>query len=268
MNHLKTDYYKLMELDLKHRRYSVHTIDSYLPVIYNFLQYINVPPSRIGSNHFVEFIRSRTFKSRSSQERYVSALKYFYYNILEKRQKLPVFKRSRKSKTLPKVIDQDVLKDKIYKIKNLKHKAIIAVTYSAALRVSEVINLKITDIDSDRKVILVKQAKGRKDRITPLSDPLLEILRQYYKAYRPETYLFNGQSTLKYSSSSCNKIVKKYLGTKEHMHVLRHSSATAMHENGTDLLAIKEILGHSSLKTTQIYAKVSLRTIKNVEPLL
>ena len=113
-------------------------------------------------------------------------------------------------------------------------------------------------------IIHIKNAKGRKDRIVPLSQNILDLLRVYYKEYRPVEYLFNGQNKLQYTSTSCNQIVKNYLGEKCHIHQLRHSCATNLLENGTDLKLIQKILGHSSVKTTEIYTHVSNQMLSKV----
>ena len=132
------------------------------------------------------------------------------------------------------------------------------------MRVSEVINLKIEDIDSKRMIIHIKNAKGKKDRIVPLSQTILELLRTYFKEYRPTEYLFNGQNNLKYSSGSCNKIVKKYLGEQYHIHQLRHSCFIHLLESGVDLRIIQSIAGHNSSKTTEIYTHVSKKLLNKV----
>ena len=139
--------------------------------------------------------------------------------------------------------------------------------YSCALRVSEVINLKIEDIDSKRMLITIRNSKGRKDRMVVLSPTLLETLRDYYKQYRPKKYLFNGQNhfNLRYSSGSCNELVKKYIGKEYHFHLLRHSGATAMLENGTDISIIQKILGHNNIKTTMIYTHVSTSILSKIK---
>jgi site-specific recombinase XerD len=138
-------------------------------------------------------------------------------------------------------------------------------TYSVGLRVSEVINLKIEDIDSKRMIIHIKNAKGRKDRIVPLSENILKLLRGYFLKYKPKTYLFNGQKSIIYSSGSCNKIVKKYLGEKYHIHQLRHSCFTYLLECGVGLRIIQKIAGHSSSKTTEIYTHVSNQMLNKIK---
>jgi site-specific recombinase XerD len=147
--------------------------------------------------------------------------------------------------------------DSINKIQNKKHKAIIALAYSTGMRVSEVCNLLISDIDSKRMIITIRQSKGKKDRIVALTSKVLEILRIYFKDYKPKEFLFNGQFEPQYSHRSCNEIVKKYLGKDYHFHLLRHSNATALLEAGTDLRIIQKHLGHASSKTTEIYTHVS-----------
>jgi site-specific recombinase XerD len=170
----------------------------------------------------------------------------------------------RSEKKLPKIIDKEFLLEKIEGIQNLKHKAIISLAYSTGMRVSEVCNLKVKDIDSKRMLINVNKAKGRKDRVVPLSKNILMLLRTYYKEYRPETYLFKGQTKDRYSPRSCGQIVKKYIGHDFHFHLLRHSHATALLESGVDLRLIQKQLGHNSSKTTEIYTHVSTSLINQI----
>ncbi len=175
------------------------------------------------------------------------------------------FKRPKSEKKLPKVIDGEFIKTQLSKIENIKHKAILTITYSVGLRVSEVVNLKIEDIDSKRMIIHIKNAKGRKDRIVPLSQNVLELLRNYFTQFEPKEYLFNGQTSLKYSPNSCNKIVKKYLGENYHIHQLRHSCFTNMLESGVDIRIIQKIAGHSNVKTTEIYTHVSNQLLSKIK---
>ncbi|MFV8336453.1 tyrosine-type recombinase/integrase [Flavobacterium sp. RSP29] len=162
------------------------------------------------------------------------------------------------------MIEKEFLLNAIAKITNAKHKAIIALAYSTGMRVSEVCNLKIADIDSKRMIIAIRQSKGRKDRIVGLSEKILEILRIYFAEYHPKEFLFNGQFDLQYSHTSCNQIVKKYLGKEYHFHLLRHSNATALLEAGTDLRIIQKHLGHASSKTTEIYTHVSTNVLSKM----
>ena len=136
------------------------------------------------------------------------------------------------------------------------------------MRVSEVLNCKITDIDSKRMLVNVINGKGRKDRIVPLTLNTLYILRAYFKQYTPKEYLFNGSKSLQYSSTSCNKIVKKYLGEDLHMHILRHSALTHMLEAGVELRVLQVLAGHSSSKTTEIYTHVSTEIISKLPQII
>lgn len=196
-------------------------------------------------------------KTINTRKHRLCAINSFYKITVGMPSKIQRIPYPKKEKSLPKVIDKEFLLSCIGKIQNKKHKAIIALAYSTGMRVSEIINLKITDIDSKRMLIHIKSSKGRKDRIVALSETVLEILRAYFKAYHPAIYLFNGQFSQQYSARSCNQIVKQYIGEEYHFHTLRHSNATALLEAGTDLRIIQKHLGHNSSKTTEIYTHVS-----------
>jgi site-specific recombinase XerD len=193
------------------------------------------------------------------------AINAFYKMCVNQPNKLRFIPYPKKERNLPKVINREFLVARIHEIQNLKHKAIIALAYSVGLRVSEVINLKIEDIDSTQMIIMIRQAKGKKDRLVPMSEFVLKTLREYYLDYKPKIYLFNGQFINQYSSKSCNEIVKKYLGSQYHFHLLRHSGLTAMMENGVDIRVIQGVAGHSSVKTTQIYTHLSTQLLNQVK---
>ena len=161
-------------------------------------------------------------------------------------------------------MDSNFILSKLEQIDNIKHKAILTLTYSVGLRVSEITNLKIEDVDSKRMIIHIKNAKGRKDRIVPLSQKVLNLLRDYFKEFKPKEYLFNGQTDNQYSIRSCQEIYKKYIDQSGHIHQLRHSCFTNLLENGTDLRIIQKIAGHSNVKTTEIYTHVSNQMLSKV----
>lgn len=250
---------------LKYFNYSDHTIRLYLHYINQFLKSQSKSAAHLNADDFNNYLIGYNFTSVSQQNQIINAIKFLYEKVLNKKYDKVCFERPRKEKRLPQVIDKEFLLSKINSIDNLKHKAIISIAYSTGLRVSEVINLKIDDIDSKRGIINIRQAKGNKDRIVPLSDDMLTLLRNYYKEYKPNDYLFNGQLSPKYTSSSCNKLVKHYVGYDYRFHTLRHSSFTSMLENGTDLRVIQKIAGHSSSKTTEIYTHVSVNILKNAK---
>jgi site-specific recombinase XerD len=261
----KTNYYEICNQKLKYLNYSDRTIKSYLFYIKQFLDNTKIPPTRLKSDDFQSYLDQYGFKSVSQQNQVINSIRFLYKFGLEKKYDKVSFKRSKSEKKLPVVIDGEYIKEQLSKIENLKHKTILTITYSVGLRVSEVINLKIEDIDSKRMVIYIKNAKGRKDRIVPLSQTVLELLRNYFIQYKPKEYLFNGQNSLQYSSNSCNKIVKKYLGEQYHIHQLRHSCFTNLLESGCDLRIIQKIAGHSNVKTTEIYTHVSNQMLSKVK---
>jgi len=153
---------------------------------------------------------------------------------------------------------------------NLKHKCIISLAYSAGLRLGEVINLKLLDIDSKRNYIIVRQGKGKKDRYSLLSARVLELLRIYFKAYQPKEFLFEGQFGGPYSATSIHNILKAAVekaGIKKRVtvHTLRHSFATHLLERGTDIRYIQELLGHQSSRTTEIYTHMTQKGLGKIK---
>lgn len=178
--------------------------------------------------------------------------------------------RPAKKEKLPEILSKEEVKKLINQPKNSKHKCILALLYSAGLRRNELLNLKISDIDSDRMVIRVQGGKGGKDRYTLLSKDLLTDLRYYFRLYRPKVWLFEGAGGGKYSGTSVLKIVKKAaekakIGKKVVPHTLRHSFATHLLEAGTDLRYIQTLLGHGSSKTTEIYTHVATNVLTTIQ---
>jgi site-specific recombinase XerD len=258
---------KIFQEKLRYKNYSDRSIKLYTSYLSNFLKEVKVKdPYQVRTQQIVDFLQNYSYTSTSQQNQYIGTLKLFAKYVLNKKDiHLTKIERPKSEKKLPRVIYGDSIKEKLNQIENLKHKAILTLTYSVGLRVSEIINLKIEHIDSKRMIIHIKNAKGRKDRIVPLSQTVLELLREYYKHYNPSEYLFNGQSTNKYSIGSCQKIYKKYIDNQSSIHTLRHSSATALLENGTDLRVIQKILGHTNVKTTEIYTHVSNQILSKVK---
>lgn len=261
-------YVQLYREDLEFKNYAENSISNYECQVASFLNYHNelfTEPSKINKNHIKRWVMLSP--SINGRKHRISALKLFYKFTIKQPMKFINIEYPKSEKKLPLVIDSEFLKKTILAIPNLKHKAIIMLGYSCSLRVSEVVNLKIEDIDSNRMLINIRNAKGRKDRIVILSPLLLETLRSYFKVFKPSIYLFNGQSeNTQYTSSSCNAIVKQYLGKIYHFHTLRHSGATTMHESGVDLSIIQNLLGHTNIKTTMIYTHISQKRLSTVVP--
>ena len=199
----------------------------------------------------------------------INSIKFYYEIVQGMPNRFYEIERPIKDQTLPKIISKEEVKSIIRNTNNLKHKCIVSLLYSAGLRRGELLNLKITDIDSKRMVITIKQAKGNKERLTVLSKTVLEDLRLYFSEWKPKIYLFEGNNNQKYGSTSVLKIVKNAaikakINKTVTPHMLRHSFATHLLEAGTDLRYIQVLLGHSSSKTTEIYTHVAINNIKTI----
>jgi len=259
---------------LKLKRYSENTIKTYVSELKKFSAFYASRDldtlTRDDIKNYLLHLVQKNKVSVSSQNQAISALKYYYEKIL----KHPKFKftveRPRKLKKLPKTISELQVFNLLKHTYNLKHKSIIALLYSSGIRVSEVIALKKEHINFENHTILIKQAKGFKDRITVLATTTAEVLDAYIKSYSPKNYLFEGQNGGKYSARSINKFIQRNAKSAKIMqhisaHTLRHSFATHLLNNGTDIRLIKELLGHNSIKTTQIYTHVSDRDLRMIE---
>ena len=256
---------KICEQKFIYLNYSSRTKDIYMHYIIQFLNSIGDKQIiHLSSKEFQAYLDNYNFTSVSQQNQIINAIRFLYKFGLDKKYDKVSFTRPKKEKKLPRVIDGELIKNRLSKIDNIKHRAILTITYSVGLRVSEIINLKIEDIDSSRMLISIKNAKGKKDRVVPLSQHVLELLRDYYKKYKPSEYLFNGQDSPQYSIGSCQKIYKKYIDNKSSIHTLRHSSFTNLLEGGVDLRLIQKIAGHASSKTTEIYTHVSNQMFSKV----
>ena len=193
----------------------------------------------------------------------ISAIKFYFEKILRRETKKYYFEIPRnKELKLPIVLSKEEVRKIINCTNNLKHKTILSTIYSAGLRLSEAVNLKIVDIDSERKLIYVRGGKGKKDRTTILSVELLELLRKYFKEFKPKVWLFESISQEQYSTKGIQKIFyrnleKTNIDKKVSVHSLRHSFATHLLEQGEDLRIIQKLLGHKSSKTTEIYTHIT-----------
>ncbi len=178
--------------------------------------------------------------------------------------------RPRSEKKLPTVLSEQEVGNLLNATENLKHKTILMLCYSAGLRLSELINMKIKDIDSSRMQVRIKQAKGKKDRYSLLSVKLLQVLREYFKKYKPKEWLFEGATGGLYSARSIQLIMhdatlKAGITKKVSVHTLRHSFATHLLENGTDLRYIQSLLGHESSKTTEVYTHITTKGFDQIK---
>ncbi|MEQ8240916.1 MAG: tyrosine-type recombinase/integrase [Cyclobacteriaceae bacterium] len=199
-----------------------------------------------------------------------NGVKFYYEVVLGMPNRFYSVERPFKKESLPKVISKESVIKMIDVCPNIKHRCIVALLYSSGLRRAELLNLKISDIDSERMTIRVTQGKGKKDRISILSKRLLEDLRNYYRAWRPKEYLFEGQEGGQYSATSVAKIIdraakKAKITQKVTPHMLRHSFATHLLEAGTDLRSIQTLLGHSSSRTTEVYTHIAVTGLSRIQ---
>lgn len=245
------------EIIIRNENYSDNTIKNYLSYVGKFINSFNKDSYQLTQKDLENYLLSYNFSSVSQQNQIISSLRLFYNRILKIKLRDFELKRPRKEKHLPRIIDSKELINKLFNIQNLKHKTILSLAYSTGMRVSEIVNLKICNIDSKRMLIHIENGKGRKDRFVPLSENMLNLLRNYYKQYKPKEYLFNGQTGLQYSVKSCQEIFKKYISKDQSFHNLRHSCFTYLLETGVDIRKIQKIAGHSNIKTTEIYTHVS-----------
>ncbi len=259
-------------------RYSLNTARSYMSCLSLFFDtFKHCEPKDIERLEIEKFllglVREKNIAA-STQNQYINAIKFYYEHIEQRDSRYYHVSRPIKPDQLPKVISKDEVSRILKVVKNVKHLALLSCIYSAGLRVSEVCKLKVSDIDSNRMIINISGGKGKKDRISLLAEFTLKVLRDYFKIYRPNDYLFPGERPdLPYSTSSVRKLLAKYafmanIGKKVNPHMLRHSFATHLLEDGVDLRYIQTLLGHSSSKTTEIYTFVSTKNLKKmVNPL-
>lgn len=259
---------------LQIKSYSLNTQRMYLAEFAELLYLINdyrvqdLNPKRL-KDYFLYCVQHLKMKERKMNGK-INAIKFYFEQVIHRPKMFFDIPRPKKPSTLPKLLSKYEVKRIIRATTNLKHKVAIKLCYGMGLRVSEVVNIKLDHINSTRMVVHIVGAKGKKDRYVPLPATILDELRTYYTVYRPKDYLFEGQYGGSYSKSSLQQIFKKALtkagiNKKIGIHGLRHSYATHLLESGADLRFIQELLGHYSIKTTQLYTKVSQSHMRNIK---
>jgi len=260
---------------LRSKRYSEKTIITYCDGLKSFLVFYNKKPIQSITNEDViifnnEYIIKNKL-SESYQNQIVNAIKLYFKIIRETKIDIEKIHRPKRAKTLPNVLSKEEVKAILEAPTNIKHKMMLSLIYSCGLRSGELLALEPKHIDSKRNIVLLKNSKGKKDRIAPLSPKILELLRSYYLIYKPVKYLFEGNIIgEQYSEKSLQSIIKQSIKKASikkpvTLHWLRHSYATHLLESGTDLRYIQELLGHSSSKTTEIYTHVSTKNIQQIK---
>ena len=265
------EYLEKTEQELKLRNYSPKTIKSYLLCLKEYFNFKNYGLDKINEERIKEFLLNKRSKNYSSQtvNLYLNAIKFFYREVLKITQKINL-KFAKRSKKLPIVLSREEVKNIISVIENLKHKLIISLAYGAGLRISEVVNLKIKDVNLEELTIHLKNAKGKKDRITIFPEKIKMDLQNLIADKNFDAYLFESERGGKLTERTAQKIFENALRKTNikktaTFHSLRHSFATHLLENGTDIRYVQELLGHANIRTTQIYTKVTNPILKNIK---
>jgi integrase/recombinase XerD len=258
--------------DLGLRNYSDRTIKAYLRCVSNFARHFGKSPDELGPAHIREYQLYLVKQKQCSWAVFnqtVCALRFFYNTTLGCKEMIEEIPYPRFEKRLPVVLSQTEVAALLQATRNLKHRALLTTIYATGLRVSEVTNLVVSDIDSSRMIIQVRQGKWRKDRFVMLSPNLLTLLREYWKAYHPGHWLFPGQDPSRPIDNAtayrvCQRAAEAAKLSKSiSPHTLRHSFATHLLEAGTDLRTIQLLLGHRNLKTTAVYLHVSTLALRS-----
>jgi integrase/recombinase XerD len=253
--------------ELRLKNYGQRTIEVYVCAVSIFLRKFDQRPKDINESQIKNYLLGLSSTALVKQN--IGALKLFYNLVIHQPLKFRYIEYPRQEQHLPVILSKEEVRRLFSVINNLKHKAIVSILYSTGVRVGELINLKVKDIDSGRMVIKVCEGKGKKDRYVTLSPSVLVILREYYKQFQPNDFLFYGQNSPKYSEKSIQQFLTHYatranIQKHVHPHLLRHCFATHLLESGTDISIIQDLLGHKNPKTTQIYRHISNQFIGNL----
>lgn len=263
---MEKNYSEKFKTLLMLQRYSENSIRNYVSNLNYFLKISSkFEPEEITQKQLEDFIIWLVEKKKigqSHQKAMMATITKFYREILHRKIDISHLYPKRKEYKLPKFLTKDEVKRILEATENLKHKTILTTIYSCGLRLSEALAIEICDVKSKENFLLIRQSKGNKDRFVTLSQKLIDMLRDYYKEFKPKLFLFEGQAGEQYSPRSVQQILKNSLKkAKIHspasVHTLRHSYATHLLENGTDIRIIKELLGHNNIKTTEIYTHVT-----------
>lgn len=267
----KVDFFKKWMIS---KRLSDNTIKTYTEALKSFLLFFNDKRiEEINNQDVIDYNNEFIVKNKLSlsyQNQVINAIKKFFSTIENKNIEIDIIHRPKREKRLPNVLSKEEVKLILDAHFNIKHKAMLSMIYSCGLRCGELLKLQPNDIDSLRGIVIIRRAKGKKDRITPLSNKMLELLRNYYRQYKPVKYLFEGIVPGEpYDQRSLQLVLKSAVEKASilkpvTLHWLRHSYATHLLESGTDLRFIQELLGHNSSKTTEIYTHVSTKNILQI----
>ncbi|MDD5731679.1 MAG: tyrosine-type recombinase/integrase [Patescibacteria group bacterium] len=270
-NYNHSNSFVVLRQEMSLRGFSQSTVESYLYYVENFIRFIRKSPKEVNSSDIKTYLEKliKEGKSSSTINTAYSALQFYFEKILRRKFFVNI-PRTKKSKKLPVVLTKEEVLQILGAVNNVKHKLILALMYSSGLRVSEVVDLKVCDLDLESRLLTVRQSKGNKDRTTIISDKVADVLKKYLANKNGKELVFGsdfgGKLTTRTVQSIFHDAIKKTSIKKEATcHSLRHSFATHLLESGTDIRYIQELLGHNSVQTTQIYTKVTNYGLKNIK---
>lgn len=261
------------ERELRLRFYSPRTIKVYSRHARYFLRNLPAPAREAGDEEIKKYLEGLVEQrevSRSSLNQAVSAIKFLYANVLDSPRAVAGVQRPRSERKLPRVLSREEVLRLVRAPNHPKHRVLLLLAYSAGLRVSEVVRLRLEDIESERGMIRVRGGKGGKDRYSTLSPIVLEALRDYWRMFRPKVWIFPGQRPDRHlTPRSAQKVIDRArvragVPAGVSMHTLRHSFATHLLEDGTDLRYVQELLGHRRPETTMIYTHVTQKDLRRI----
>ncbi len=245
---------ELFNANLMAKNYSKRTVAMYSSVIKKFIKLHGKSPENITSDDIVIYVSK--LNSSSAKRQAVGALRNFYTHVVGQPNKFAKIPYPKKDRKLPQIMSQQLVVERINSISNVKHRMIVSVLYGSGIRLSELLDLMLTDIDGDRNTLFIRNGKGSKDRVIPVSTKLITDLREYYRQYRPKSFLFEGQNGGRYSSTSVQKICRKYM--KCNPHKLRHANLTHLIESGVHLSEVSRRAGHAKISTTHdVYSHIA-----------
>lgn len=259
---------------LEQRRYSSNTINTYCLLIQKFLTWCGKPIEEISQDDLIRFNHKKIIGEKLSgsyQNQLINAVKLFFERMEHRSMEIESIQRPFRERKLPNVLSKEEVKHILSSLRNQKHRMMLVTIYACGLRCGELLNLRLRDVDSKRNFLIIRQAKGKKDRYVPITVKLIEELREYFKMYKPKTWLFEGQRIGEpYSARSLQLVLKEALIQARikkpvTLHWLRHSFATHLLESGTDIRYIQSLLGHNSPKTTMIYTHVSEQSLSKIK---
>lgn len=262
-----------MYRELSIRNFSPRTRKAYIGHVRSFVRHYGRDPRKLGDREirrYLLFLAEEKHVSAAYRDQAVSALKFLYRTVLKRPFVADDLPRPKKDRKLPVVLSGAEVGRLLDAVRNEKHRVLLMIMYSAGLRVSEAVSLRVDDLDGERRLIRVRGGKGRKDRYTLLSERALNAARDYIRVWKPRKWLFpGGRDGRHLSARSVQKIVERGriaagIGKRFSTHSLRHSFATHLLERGTDIRYIQELLGHKSTRTTQIYTHVTRKDLRRI----